>query len=182
MKPLTATEIIAQLVRERWLAAFCLPTYAPKGWWECDVFEVTKAGYWHEFEVKLSRADFLADARKKQRDRWKYVGGEKVDLPGPVKHELLAAKSTKGPSRFTFVVPAGLIPLADVPEWAGLFEAERVGSARVAIRCVKTAPRLHTEKFGDGRLRDAEGTSYYRFHRATVAYATSEVGGDGEGI
>ena len=167
----TTSEIVNHLIRERWQQAFVLPTYAPDGWWECDVLEITKAGYWHEYEVKVSRADFLRDAAKKRRDSWKYEGGVRIDLPGARKHDLLAAGSTKGPSRFTYVAPAGLLALADVPEWAGLMEATRMpgrfgGPDRIGIRTAKAAPRIHGEKFGDRRTRAMELTCYYRFHRA----------------
>ena len=160
------------------MRSFCLPNYAPAGWWECDVFEVTDAGYWHEFEVKVSRADFLADARKTKWGPWV---SQKDRRESVSKHELLAQRAKTGPSRFTFVTPAGLIPIEDVPEWAGLIEASRLKNGySLYLKTVRPAPRLHSEKFGD-RLLAARATSYYRFHRATVRYGSIEVC-NGEGI
>lgn len=42
-----------------------MPNYTPAGWWECDVWGVTKAGYGVEWEVKLTVSDFRKDAEKK---------------------------------------------------------------------------------------------------------------------
>ena len=41
-----------------------VPNYAPGGWWENDVFRLTKAGFWHEYEIKTSMADFRKDFKK----------------------------------------------------------------------------------------------------------------------
>ena len=36
-------------------AAQCLmPNFTPGGWWECDLATVTRAGYFVEYEIKLS--------------------------------------------------------------------------------------------------------------------------------
>ena len=42
----------------------CMPNYTPRDWWECDVFCVSKAGYFTEYEIKLTAQDFRADAQK----------------------------------------------------------------------------------------------------------------------
>lgn len=34
--------------------------------WESDYLAMTKSGYWYEIEVKISRADFKADFKKKR--------------------------------------------------------------------------------------------------------------------
>lgn len=177
--PITTAEMTTELVRERWLQSFCLPNYAPAGWWECDVFSVTKAGYWVEYEIKVSRADFLADARKSKWGPWV---GQKDQRQNVGKHDLLAQGSATGPSRFFFVFPAGLIPVADVPTWAGIVEATRHQKGPgIYLKIVRPAPRLHGEKFGDKRVNVARETAYYRFHRATYRYGSIDLQ-DGEGI
>jgi hypothetical protein len=173
---ISGIEIIRQLVREKWTASFVLPNYTPPKWFECDVFEVTKAGYFHEYEVKVSRADFKADATK-ERMGWQVVGRSLARVSVTKKHDLLAERSTLGPSRFTFVVPEGLVGLHEVPEWAGLMVARR---ARYGLTLVpaKKAPRLHEQTFD---LRQTERTCYYRFHRAVAKYEDTYQA-DGSGI
>jgi len=51
-----------------------IPNYTPAHWFECDLIRVTKAGYLEEFEIKISVADFKADAKKgpSERDKQYY--------------------------------------------------------------------------------------------------------------
>ncbi len=118
-----------------------LPNYTPGGWFECDVFAVTKAGYGVEFEIKVTAADFKRDAEKTS------------------KHELLAARSERAPSRFWYVVPSGLTsPL--LPEYAGLmtFNGNRIAIAR-------DAPRLHSALVPENTLSHALSVCYWRYWR-----------------
>lgn len=41
-----------------------VPGYTPAGWWENDLFRLTKAGYWYEYEFKSSFRDFKKDFEK----------------------------------------------------------------------------------------------------------------------
>lgn len=41
-----------------------VPSYAPSGWWENDLFRLTAAGYWYEYEFKSAVKDFRADFAK----------------------------------------------------------------------------------------------------------------------
>lgn len=164
---MTGRDIIRSMVRMRWREGFCLPNYTPGHWWECDVFEITKAGYFREYEVKVSRGDFFADA-KKVRERWPdgwSPGAQKVTEN---KHDLLAAGSTRGPSAFYYVTPAGLLQPHEVPVWAGLIEvaahAPEMHCSTLIEREVTAAPRLHREKISDDIRRHALGVCYYRMH------------------
>lgn len=95
--------------------------------WESDYLAMTKAGYWYEVEVKISRSDFLADFKK-------------LD-----KHQLLRSgwKSGLRPNYFAYCVPAGLITAEEVPKYAGLYYVEPNSTY---ITCVKAAPQLHCDK------------------------------------
>jgi hypothetical protein len=114
----------------------CCPNYTPTKWWECDMFSLTKANMATEFEVKLSRADFKADAEKERREF--RVGTVK-------KHDSLAGGSIHGPSRFYFVAPDGLLKLEDIPEWAGLMTCgpSSWNKSVLWFKTVKKAGRLH---------------------------------------
>jgi len=162
---MNAREIIISMVAMRWREGFCLPNYTPDKWWECDVFEVTKAGYVTEYEVKISRADFFADA-KKEREVFPRGYGEPSVFEK--KHDLLAAKSPRGPSRFFYVTPAGLLDPSEIPVWAGLIEVEahtpELHCSRFREREITTAPRLHREKIADHVRQHALGVCYYRMH------------------
>ncbi len=122
---LTAWTIQKTLMRKRFHRSFVLPNYTSANWFECDVFEVTAAGYFVEYEVKLTLNDFKADAKKRRHSYGQATA---------MKHSLLAAADPHGPSRFFFVTPPGLVavehresldPAAVLPSWAGLIEIER---------------------------------------------------------
>lgn len=156
-----AEDIAWSLVRERWRRAFVLERYTPRSWWECDVFEVTRAGFFREYEIKLTLDDFKADARKAKGGRW---------TPKVTKHERLAARDPKGPTRFWYVTPAGLLALDQLPEWAGLIEMQAdvvLGQPRGFFGCeVRPAPLLHRARFGDERMKHPRSVLYYRLHEA----------------
>lgn len=178
---MTAGDITHAIIRDRWRRNFCLPRFTPAGWWECDVWELTDAGYWREYEIKTSRADFRKDAEKSRK---KFV---MVDVPPEQrknqfdtrrltqqkdrnKHELLAAGDTAGPCQFWFVCPAGLIPVAEIPAWAGLIEITDKGGGQRRWRfrdvVVKPAPRLHGEKCKPAVAEKARESCYWRLHAA----------------
>jgi hypothetical protein len=150
---LTEREAIKHLVY--WLPAgyVYMPRFAPGGWWENDLCAVTKAGYWTEFEIKLSRQDFLKD---KAKSSWHYEG----IYPNQTKivenkHELLA-NSERGPARFYYVVGPDVATAEDMPPWAGLLIFEwteyewarnsRKKDGRWEIKELKKAPRRHARK------------------------------------
>jgi hypothetical protein len=149
---------------------FVLPNYTPADWWECDVFEVSAAGYFREYEVKLTRADFKVD-RQKERRRWDVEAGAVRTLEPQRKHELLAAADRRGPRQFWFVTPVGLITRLELPPWAGLIELQPVGgpsSRRWATTEVVAAPRLHRQKLEGRTLEHARGVCYYRLHNLMI--------------
>lgn len=100
--------------------------------WEADLVSVTSSMYAHEFEIKISRSDFKADAQK------------------ILKHKTLISKrrTYPGPSRFFYVVPTGLLDGLDVPEHAGLIEVFP-GARPPIIR--KPAPLLHSYSITPGQ-------------------------------
>jgi hypothetical protein len=161
---MTAQEIIRAIIAERWRESFVLPNYTPAKWWECDVFELSEAGYFKEYEVKVSRADFFVDAQK-TREVFPRPYGAPVVTEN--KHELLA-KTDRGPVQFWFVTPKGLLKPEEIPVWAGLMEAELFDQGahtkpRIFLRETTKAPRRHKQKLPPD-INHARGTCYYRFH------------------
>lgn len=135
---------------------------------EADILEITKAGYAAEYEVKISRSDFKADASKKRN----YHKGMGINL---VKHDLL--KNGDRVNRFYYIVPKSLVSAEEVPEWAGLIYARwetcrffshekgHYEVERMFFSTVKTAPVLTKEKFGMEKLFKCLESTYYRFHK-----------------
>lgn len=129
-------------------AAFC-PNYTPRGWGECDVWAVTKSGYVHEYEVKTSKPDFLADMRKTVGDR--------------LKHEMLA--NGEGPSKFWYVVTHTICDFSlelACPKHAGLIVIQSNGIAKVR----REAPRLNKTKVKAQEIGLAQRRMWFRFIRA----------------
>jgi hypothetical protein len=111
--------------------------------WESDLIAVTGSDFCHEYEIKISRADFRADANKKN------------------KHRILKS-ATGGPNYFWYVCMPGIIDEADVPKYAGLIHLipaklnvrHRTGyntvvKATTVMKIIKQAPRRHATKMKD---------------------------------
>lgn len=165
---MTALDIQRRLMVEKYRRSFMLPNYKPHNWWECDVFELTEAGFFREYEIKLSRADFKADASKMRR-RYDYAND--VDVVTN-KHGLLADRAVHGPSRFWYVCPTDLLTAEEMPEWAGLIYAKEIVRLappwNVLFNEVKPAPQLHREKASDKIKAHAASVCYYRMHRLFI--------------
>ena len=76
---------------------------------ECDLLYVTKSGYAHEVEIKVSRSDLLRDQKKrKYRDSFRECHY----------HECLVRS-------LTFAIPAEMeASIPDIPEYAGVLLVE----------------------------------------------------------
>ena len=168
---MTEFDLQRPLMYERYRRNFILPNYEPKvngrtRWWECDVFEVTDAGYWREYEIKLSRADFFADAKKDRPVAYNYLPGAARET----KHAVLARGDRSGPSRFWYVMPAGLIQPEELPCWAGLIEFtlgrwQVPGQSCVQReRQVVPAPPIHNDKVDPKIVAHARSVCYWRMH------------------
>lgn len=182
---MTAKDIQRALVRDLYRDSFALMNYTPERWWECDVFQITSAGYFREYEIKVSRKDFFADAEKvrevvrhKPSANLNAVGRrtwERVVEQSDKKHDLLAnperalAARFNVPVQFWFVAPEGLIKREELPAWAGLLEAHppyRSGAAAgILWHSKRDGDRLHDEKLDRKILEHARGVCYWRMHK-----------------
>lgn len=104
------------------------------GGWETDFFvQQDASGYAYEIEIKISRSDFFADAKK-------------IDKHSIIEHGFYMDRSFKKehkfrPHRFYYCVPENLISVSEVPKYAGLMYINQSG-----IFEAKKAPLLHKEK------------------------------------
>lgn len=123
--------------------------------WESDLLIVTKAGYVKEVEVKISKADFMADSRKQvSRETTKYEA-----ITSGVRTYCDKPKDCKRPNRFYYAFPRDMVPLADVPEWAGVYHWLPNG----AIVEARYAPRLHEQKAEPKFIDRLYKSAYHRY-------------------
>lgn len=69
--------------------------------WEVDLFSVGKSGMTYEFEVKISRQDFLKDKKKR---KWEFLTWKRIT-----------------PNYMSYVCPDGLITEKEIPDFMGLY-------------------------------------------------------------
>jgi hypothetical protein len=127
-----------------------VPNYKPRGWWECDIWQVSKALRSHEYEIKLTVSDFDADAKKQRKQNF--------GRTPTTKHEILASNPKRGPNRFSFAMPPELAEKVEIPEWAGLITVEGF-----AINIIKRAPVRHKRVVTEPELNKAFVATYYRY-------------------
>ncbi len=126
--------------------------------------ELSEAGYWNEFEVKVSKSDFFVDA------------GKSMFLPEfgchIRKHDALATRRDFGPNRFTFVTPRGLLNDTDLPPWAGLIEVwKQTNGVFKLLPVKKSAPLLHANKLPESAKFAALTAFYNRMCSRQLAQA-----------
>lgn len=133
--------------------------------WESDVFSITRANRVTEFEVKISRSDFLAD-KKKERYRVLQAGGpcvfKKTRKGWSNQQQCLIDAEYETtyspgmvPNYFYYACPPGLIDADEIPVKVGLFYVSDDGRTRE----IKKAKLLHSEPFKRTLLLDKY---YYR--------------------
>jgi len=132
---------------------------------ECDVFAVRRSGYCDEFEVKLSRSNFRADAKKIVRwRRWKKEdkGWQAyTDMNPAMMHKHQALKmGLMTPNYFWYVMPTELATqvMAEIPPWAGLIAIK--GAVQTVIR---KPQRLHQAKLTDAQKYKLTHKLAYRY-------------------
>lgn len=113
--------------------------------WESDVFNISRSDLITEYEIKISRADYAADFKKKE------------------KHQLIESSynKTEGlnvPNKFFYVVPEGLIKEEEVPAYAGLMVLTKYGG----FKQLKKAPFLHKEKVSPSIWEQIAMKFYYK--------------------
>lgn len=112
---------------------------------EIDVMSI-KSGLVYEYEVKISRGDFIAD-KKKKKHKFTGHGDKNVLIP------------SFNPNYFYYVCPEGMISENEIPQYAGLYyiidgELCRVRKANLynthkhdLIKIQEKLLRLHQERY-----------------------------------
>lgn len=126
---------------------------------EADLFAVRKSGFCDEFEIKVTRQDFLADAKKwvqyreidKQIDlfkgdeyeQWVTAGRIKGEEPWCMFKREALEKGLMQPNYFWYVLSEKVkVEDSEIPEWAGVIFISEKGWVRIA----RDPKRLHKGK------------------------------------
>jgi len=170
MSQITAKDITRILHGHFYRASqIIIPRFTPLHWWECDLWRLSKTGMVDEYEIKLSVADFKADAGKERTD-WEIGELGHFVKSGPKNKHALLAGSESGPNRFWFVMPATIADKVNVPWFAGLIAVESWSGITVRRR----APKRHSQKWA-GDISKLLMTFYHRYwHHEAVKVETSE--------
>jgi hypothetical protein len=113
--------------------SFIAPNCCALGY-EADLLSVPDSGFCYEYEIKTTRADFKADAAKRNKhDSYSNAGNMRS-----------LSRARRAPARFYYVVPAHLVEPAEVPVHSGLMFVLENGT----IETIKQAPWLHHEMLG----------------------------------
>ncbi len=120
--------------------------------YESDFAVITPGLFVHEYEIKLTRKDFLQDFKKNYGLKHRYIDSGRSGL-----------------ATFTFVVRKGLVSIEDIPDHYGFFEFEFRGVDKAVIEEVRKAPRLKNAKGLDSKsiFRIFKNLSY-RHHLKNV--------------
>lgn len=145
--------------------------------WECDLVSVTKAGISHEFEIKTSRSDWLAELRSiKKHMTPKNHRAFILENSNTVESKFLLAeergwrrvtiscdqtgrKTNKlieivPPNYWWVVAPKGVVKDEELPSYAGLIEYEfNQSRGRIVFDFVTNAPKLHKLKLSNKQWR-----------------------------
>ena len=140
-----------------------IPNCYPPGWFECDLMAITEAGYMYEFEIKLSRSDFLHDAKKGRAPEYlkEYYAGLKMKY-GITKYERLSSGDKNGPSRFWYIVPEVLLDKIELPPFSGCLCVKEM-SHFIFLKEIQKAPRLHTHKMNEEHKDIIRRNLYHRY-------------------
>lgn len=106
---------------------------------ECDVFGLRKSGLTDEFEIKISRQDFLIDSKKKVRFKEDKKYSDWILKSEAYQQGLMPT------NHFWYVAPQGLIHISEIPEYAGFLEVLPSG----IIMTRKVAPKTKKLKMPD---------------------------------
>ena len=122
--------------------------------WESDFFVQKNNGYSYEFEIKISRSDFLCDKKKIIKhsilengffNKKHKTGQYDFNLQKTIWTETSEQKEESfRPNKFFYIVPKGLIKIEEIPKYAGLFYYEPY-TGNCGLTKVKDAPFIHKD-------------------------------------
>lgn len=128
--------------------------------WESDFVSITRNLMAHEYEIKISKSDFKADA---QKERHKLITSSTkiiyADLP-KYRREVPVQR----PNFFYYVCPEHVAAIQDVPDYAGLIHVVPFGH-RWILQIIKRTRKLHDEPIDQKRLMQLARSVMFRYWR-----------------
>ena len=112
-----------------------VPNLTALYYWECDLLSVTKSRLAHEFEIKISRSDYLADKKKSKHSS--------MEIEWGVPH-----RTKFCPNYFWYAIHGFDVSASELPTKAGLLRVSDSGG----IAIISDAPRLHKDKITDSQM------------------------------
>ena len=103
-------------------------------YWEVDLIAITKARYVHEYEIKVTHADFKSDFKKKKH----------FSINDAYKKRIHENRLRRMPNYFWYVAPLLAFPMC-VPDYAGLIEVVP-NNYGLALHEIKKPKLLHRNK------------------------------------
>lgn len=135
-----------QVMKSHWLV---IENFSPFHKYEYDIFSVNRGGMFYEFEVKISRSDFLKPKEKLKHLEYQHSlevnKGEIVYVDA----EKEISNWRKVPNYFSYVCPPGLIDIKEIPQFAGLFYCTESG-----IEPIREPTRIHGDKWDAAKIYD----------------------------
>ncbi len=107
---------------------------------ECDVLSISKSNYIYEYEIKISKSDFKRDFLKSKHSN---IINEKYTKIS--KNEVVYLI----PNYFTYVIPKDIVPIEDIPIYAGLIYYNEDGS----FTTIRKPKLIHDTKASDLFIR-----------------------------
>ena len=191
------TELTEQKIQEALNHFFASEKYNIDGLfvfsWESDKLLKTRAGYYYEFEIKITRADFKNDFKHKidkhiafssifsgkdettlqlslfdnlYGDRYGNSIFRSFNINNHWKRVKRILKEQHLPNYFYYAVPEGMINPDEIPPYAGLVYISENGKD---LRHILKAPLLHKKKLTDEELNLSE-KFYYNMKTWQVRY------------
>ena len=128
--------------------------------WESDLLTVLKSGRTEEYEIKCSRADFLADRKKTLKMEILRTGSyTKMTYDWKTQQKAPAGRvPARRPNRFFYVTAPGIVTLDDIPHFAGWIECRPGGYVTK-----KRAPLLHDQAMKESHYRSLGRSMMFRY-------------------
>lgn len=152
---------------------------------EADLFFIRKSGFCDEVEIKVSRSDLLADAKKvvqyreceyktssgdsredtqwlDDHDHLTFMQKKKIIAPWQMLKRQALQKGVMDANYFWYAIKEGIGGVDDIPKYAGLIIIRDDGSAFVT----RSPDRLHKNKMSFERMYKIARKASYRFWKS----------------
>ncbi len=147
--------------------------------WEADLVSVTRSNFIHEYEIKISRSDFLADFKKTKHRllKEKWSNGHSYSITKDELEKICAKWEPEArealthlhyneikqiPNYFWFVCYGFDVSLEEIPEYAGYIKIEE-SVDYIFVNRIKEPPRIHRHKLDDKQREHLYGSINARY-------------------